>query len=160
MPIPARPMPDCILIQPDLSFGLLKAPFDGPAAADHLDHGCQGGRLRGPHVGRGALGRVAQTPTDQEPPTPVGLQWRSPWEPPPVIPPGACGPVTSLQPTPVFLLQHRQERFDRPPAAGTSDIFFPREGEDIRLGALLPPLPRLSIRTLPTPLPHPAARHV
>src|SRR5437867_4119384 len=125
MPIPARPMPDCILIQPALPFGLLKAPFDGPSAADHLDHGCQGGRLRDTPDVRGALGRVAQTPTDHEPPTPVGLPWRSHWEPPPVIPPGACGPVTSLQPTPAFLLQPRQERLDLPLAAGTPDLCFP-----------------------------------
>ena len=30
VPIPARPTPDLILIQPDLPFGLLKALFDGP----------------------------------------------------------------------------------------------------------------------------------
>ena len=60
-------MPDFILIQPDLPFGLLKALFDGPAAADHLDRGRQDSRLRGTHDVRGTLGRVAETPTDQEP---------------------------------------------------------------------------------------------
>ena len=47
--------------------------FDGPTATDHLDRGRQGGRLRGTHDVRGALGRVAETATDQQPPTPVGL---------------------------------------------------------------------------------------
>ena len=73
VPLPARPTPDLILIQPDLPFGFLKALFNGPPATDHLDRGRQGGRLRGTHDIRGALGRVAETATDQEPPTPVGL---------------------------------------------------------------------------------------
>src|SRR2546423_3438915 len=101
MTIPACPTPDLILIQPDLPFGLLKALFDGPTTADHLHYGRQGGRLRGTHDVRGALGRVAETPTDQEPPTPVWLERRSQWEPPPVIPSRAFGPVPSPQATPV-----------------------------------------------------------
>ena len=43
MPIPPRPTPYFILIQPDLAFGLFKALFHGPAAAGHLHDGCQRG---------------------------------------------------------------------------------------------------------------------
>src|SRR5207342_298797 len=158
MAIPARPTPDLILIEADLPFGFLKALFDGPAAPDHLDRGREGSRLRGIHDVRGARGGVAETPTDQEPPPPVGLARRSQGEPAPVIPSGAFGPVTSPQATPVLLLQHRQERFDLPLAAGTPDIFFPRDGEDIRLGALFQPRPQRAMIAIHTVPGHPGGR--
>src|SRR2546426_7682436 len=155
MTIPAGPTPDLILIQPDLPFGLLKALCDGPAAADPLDHGREGRRLRGTHDVCGALGRVAETPTDQEPPTPVRLARRSQWEPSPVIPSGAFGPVTSPQATPALLLQHRQEGFDLPLATGTPDIFFPRDGQDIRVGMRFQPVPQRSMIPIHTLAGHP-----
>lgn len=111
--------------QPDFPFGLLKALCDGPTASDHLDCGRQGGRRRGTYEVRGALGRVAETATDQQPPTPVEQGRCRSREPSPIIPSGAFGPVTRLHAAPVLLLPHRQERFDLPRAIGTPDIFFP-----------------------------------
>ena len=148
-----------ILIQADLAFGLFKAPFHGPAATSHLYHSVQGGFRRGKHDVCGALCRIAQTPADQKPPTPVGGQRRGQGEPPPVIPPGTFGPVTSPQPTPALLLHHRQEHFDLPLAAGTPDIFFPRDGEDLRLGTRLPPLPQPSIIPVHALPGHPGGQH-
>jgi hypothetical protein len=158
VPIPARPMPHLLLIQPDLAFGLLTALFDGPAAADHLDRGGQGGRLRGIHAVRGALGRSAETPADQEPPTPLGLSRCRSGEPPPVIPSGAFGPVTRLHAAPSLRLQHRQERVDLPLAAGTPDLCLPRNRPDIRLGTLFQPLSQRSMLAIPTVPGHPGSR--
>jgi hypothetical protein len=88
-----------------------------------------------------------------------GGQRRGQGEPPPVIPPGTFGPVTSPQPTPVLLLQHRQERFDLPLAAGTPDLCFPRDGEDLGLGTLFQPLPQPSMIPVHAIPGHPGGRH-
>jgi len=157
--LPTRPTPDLLLIEADLPFGFLTALFDGPAAPDNLDRGREGRRLRGIHDGRGARGGVAETPTDQEPPPPVGLARRSQGEPAPVRPSGACGPVTSPHATPVLLLQHRQERFALPLAASTPDLCFPRHREDRRLGALFPPLPPRALIAIPPGPGPPGGRH-
>src|SRR5438105_2796695 len=137
MSIPSRPTPYFILIQADLAFGLFKALFNGPSATNHLYHRVQGGPRRGKHDVGGALGRIAQTPANQKPPAPVGVQRRGQGEPPPVIPSGTFGPFPSPQPTPPLLLPHRQERFDLPLAAGTPDIFFARDGQNIGVAVFL-----------------------
>jgi hypothetical protein len=140
------------LIQTDLALGLFKAPFDGPAAARHLDHRVQSGRLRGKHNVRRALRGVAQTPAHQEPAAPVGQQRRGQGEPLPVIPPGTFGPVAGTQPTPGLRLQGREEDFDLLLSASTPDIFFPRDGQDIGVVVFLQPQaqrPIIPIDTLP-----------
>ena len=140
------------MIQADLALGLFKAPFDGPAAARHLDHRVQSGRLRGKHDVRREFRGVAQTPAHQEPAAPVGQQRRGQGEPLPIIPPRPFGSVAGTQPTPVLRLQGREEDFDLLVSASTPDIFFLRDGQDLGVVVFLQPhaqRPIIPIDTLP-----------
>jgi translation initiation factor IF-2 len=87
-----------------------------------------------------------------------GRPWRRPWAPPPGRPPGALGPGTRLPPPPGCRLPHRQERWDRPLAAGPPDLGVPRDGADRRRGARGPPRPPRSLRPGPPRPGHPGGR--
>jgi len=129
------------MIQTALAFGFCKTLFHGPAAAGDLHDGFQHGPMRGkPHVRRQLRGG-AQTPAHQEPPAPVGLQRRGQGEPRPVIPARAFGPVASAQPTPTLRRQRCQDRFDLLLPAGTPDIFFSRDGQDMGVAVFFQPQP-------------------
>jgi len=139
MPIPSHPTPYFIVIQPDLALRLCKAPFHGPAAAGHLHHRLQHGRLGGTHDVRRERCRSAQTPAHPEPPPPGGLQRRGQGEPLPVIPARAFGAVPSPQPTPTLRRQRCQDRFDRVWPTRPPDLGFARDGQHMGVALGLPP---------------------
>ena len=126
MPIPPRPTPDLIMIEPHLALGRLEVAFDGPPHSRYPDHLRQHAVLRredhiGPH-----LPGVATATAHQQPAAPLRVHRIGQGQPTPVIPPGPFGPVPGAQPRPAVLRQSRQDRFDLPLLPAEPDVFLAR----------------------------------
>ncbi len=146
MPIPADPAPHFIVVQAHFALGLLNAALDGPSAAGYPDDLRQGRDLRGKdHVG-GQVRGIAQTPPDQQPAAPSGLQRWGQGQPAPVVPAGALSPVACTEAGPAVLRRGGQEAFDLPLLPPQPDLCLARHRQGIGRGlAFQPPAPPLII---------------
>src|SRR3954453_16421130 len=121
VPVPPRPAPHLILIQPHLPFRALDTFLDRPAGPRYPHQRLQRGVRRAVADVVGPVGRVAQAPSDQQPVPLIRARQRANRPPRPIIAPGPLRARPGAPPLPVrrgHLIGQRRGRDLRGPPRG------------------------------------------